>query len=71
MTAMNKWLHISESLDDLNRCTPYRGKPDQHDTYASHVNPRTLSTGGPHTWQSFAQSSTDLNRFTAPEKKGS
>jgi hypothetical protein len=41
MAAMNKRLHISESRDDLNRCTPCRGKPDQFDTYASHVSPRT------------------------------
>jgi hypothetical protein len=41
MTAMNKWLLISESRDNLNRCTPYRGKLDQHDTYASHASPRT------------------------------
>jgi hypothetical protein len=36
---MNKWLLISESHDDLNRCTPYRGKPDQYDTYAFHASP--------------------------------
>jgi hypothetical protein len=41
MAAMNKWLHISESHGNSNRCTPYRGKPDQHDTYASHASPRT------------------------------
>jgi hypothetical protein len=41
MAAMNKWLHISESRGDSNRCTPYRGKPDQHDMYASHASPRT------------------------------
>jgi hypothetical protein len=38
-TGTNKWLLISESRDDSNRCTPCRGKPDQHDTYASHVSP--------------------------------
>jgi hypothetical protein len=41
MTATNKWLLIFESHDDLNRCTHCRGKPDQHDTYASHPNPCT------------------------------
>jgi hypothetical protein len=41
MTAMNKRLLISESHGDLNQCTPCRGKPDQHDMYASHVSPRT------------------------------
>jgi hypothetical protein len=39
MTATNKYLLISESRDDSNRCTPCRGKPDQHNTYASHANP--------------------------------
>jgi hypothetical protein len=39
--VMNKRLPISESHDDSNRCTPYRGKPDQHGTYASHASPRT------------------------------
>jgi hypothetical protein len=39
MAATNKRLFISESRGDLNRCTPYRGKPDQHDTYASHTSP--------------------------------
>jgi hypothetical protein len=36
MTATNKRLLISESHGDLNRCTPCRGKSDQHATYASH-----------------------------------
>jgi hypothetical protein len=31
-TATNKRLLISESHDDSNRCTPYRGKLDQHTT---------------------------------------
>jgi hypothetical protein len=39
LTATNKWLLISESRDDLNRCTPCREKPDTHDTYTSHANP--------------------------------
>jgi hypothetical protein len=41
MTATNKRLLISESHDDSNRCTPCRGKPDQHTMYASHSSPRT------------------------------
>jgi hypothetical protein len=40
MTTTNKQLLISESHNDLNRCTPCRGKPDQHATYASHSSPR-------------------------------
>jgi hypothetical protein len=39
--ATNKRLLISESRGDLNRCTPCRGKPDQHDTYAFHTSPCT------------------------------
>jgi hypothetical protein len=41
MAATNKRLLISESHGDSNRCTTCRGKPDQHDTYASHADPRT------------------------------
>jgi hypothetical protein len=39
-TVTNKRLLISEIHGDSNRCTPYRGKSDQHDTYASHASPR-------------------------------
>jgi hypothetical protein len=39
-TATNKRLLICESHGDSNRCTPCRGKSDQHDTYASHPSPR-------------------------------
>jgi hypothetical protein len=41
MTTTNKRLLISESRSDSNRCTPCRGKPDQHATYASHSSPCT------------------------------
>jgi hypothetical protein len=41
MAATNKQLLIFESRGDSNRCTPCRGKPNQHDMYASHANPRT------------------------------
>jgi hypothetical protein len=40
-TATNKRLFISESRGDLTRCTPCRGKPNQHATYASHSSSRT------------------------------
>jgi hypothetical protein len=43
MVATNKRLLISESHGDSNRCTPCRGKPDQHNTYASHTSPCTPS----------------------------
>jgi hypothetical protein len=39
--ATNKRLLISESHGDSNRCTLCKGKPDTHDTYASHASPRT------------------------------
>jgi hypothetical protein len=42
MTATNKRLLISERRGDSNQCTPYREKPDQHETYASHASPCTL-----------------------------
>jgi hypothetical protein len=41
MTATNKRLLISESHNYSNRCTPCRGKPDQHAMYASHSSPCT------------------------------
>jgi hypothetical protein len=40
-TTTNNWLLIFESHGDSNRCTPYRGKTDAHDTYASRTNLRT------------------------------
>jgi hypothetical protein len=41
ITGTNKRLLISESHSDSNRCTPCRGKSDQHTTYASHSSPCT------------------------------
>jgi hypothetical protein len=41
MATTKKRLFISESHGNSNQCTPYRGKPDQHDTYASHDSPHT------------------------------
>jgi hypothetical protein len=37
MTATNKQLFIPESHGDSNRCTPCRGKPDQHATRFPHL----------------------------------
>jgi hypothetical protein len=62
-TATNKRLLISESRGDSNWCTPYRGKPDQHVTYASCRQSPYVAT--------FHESSTELSRPSAPEKKGS
>jgi hypothetical protein len=41
MEATNKWLLISESRSDSNRCTPCRGKHDEHDMYAFYASQRT------------------------------
>jgi hypothetical protein len=67
MTATNKRLLISESRSDLNWCTPYRGIPDQYDTYVRHI----LPTGSPRTWQPFMSRRQIWTNPTAPEKKGS
>jgi hypothetical protein len=52
LTDINNRLLISESHDDLNRCTLYRGKFDQHATHFSrlvHVWPSTKRISrGPH-----------------------
>jgi hypothetical protein len=52
MTVTNKRLLISESHDDSNRCTPCRGKPDQHETCfprSVHVWFKTIRISrGPH-----------------------
>jgi hypothetical protein len=51
-TVTNKWLLISESHSDLNRCTPYREKPDQYATCfpcSVRVCPSTIHIScGPH-----------------------
>jgi hypothetical protein len=62
-TATNKRLLIFESRDDSNRCTPCRGKPDQHTTHFSrliHVWFMTICISrGPH----IATFHTVVNRF--------
>jgi hypothetical protein len=71
MTTTNKRLLISESRGDSNRCTPYRGKPDQHTTCfprSVHIWSKTIRISrGPHI-ATLRQIWTDP---TAPEKKGS
>jgi hypothetical protein len=68
---MNKRLLISESHGDSNWCTPCRGKPDQHDMYASHASPRTsgVRCGRSSYVTTFYESSTGLDGCTSPEKK--
>jgi hypothetical protein len=55
-----------DTLQEKTRPTWHVRFPGQP-TYAQ----CTLPVGGPCMWQSFAWSLTDLNRSTAPEKKGS
>jgi hypothetical protein len=74
MTVTNKRLLTFESLDDSNRCTPCRGKPDQHVTRFPrlvHVWFTTIHIScGPHI-ATLRETPTTLDRVTAPEKKGS
>jgi hypothetical protein len=64
---------ISESRDDLNRCIPYRGKPDQHATRI----PRSVRvwsqiiciSRGPHI-TTFHESPTDLDEPHCSREKG-
>jgi hypothetical protein len=53
MAATNKRLLISESRSDLNRCTPCRGKPNQHAFHTRFaLGPRPYISHGPR-GQSF------------------
>ncbi len=52
---------ISESHGDSNWCTPYRGKHDQHDTYASCGRSPYVVT--------FHEASTDLDRSHCSQEK--
>jgi hypothetical protein len=71
MTATNKWLLISESGGDSNRCTPCREKPDRHATRFSrsvHVWSRIICISrGPHI-ATLQESPIALDRVTAPRK---
>jgi hypothetical protein len=69
MIVTNKRLLISESCGDLNWCTSYRGKPDQHDTYVLHVRPVYASWGRSPYMTTFHTDPIELDIFTAPEKK--
>jgi hypothetical protein len=53
MTTTNKWLLISESRGDSSRCTPYRGKPDQHAPHFSRLIRLWSRTIHP-TWSTYA-----------------
>jgi hypothetical protein len=69
-TAINKRLLISESHGDSNRCTPCRGKPDQHVTCfprSVHVWISTIRVSCGLCTTTFHESSTGLDRCTAPD----
>jgi hypothetical protein len=74
-TVTNKQLLLSENHGDLNRFIPCRGKLNQHDIYTLstpvHVRPTYASYGQSPYVATFHESSTDLDRVIAPEKKGS
>jgi hypothetical protein len=73
-TATNKRLLISESHDDSNRCTPYRGNLTNTTRMLPTpvlIRPAYASCGGPHTWQPFVSHQQRWTYPTALEKKGS
>jgi hypothetical protein len=73
MTATNKRLLISESHGNSNRCTPCRGKPDQHATCfpcSVHVWSKTIHIShGPHI-ATLRETPTDLYRSHCSWEKG-
>jgi hypothetical protein len=72
MTATNKWLLISESHDDSNRCTPCREKPDQHDTLPMSVHVYLMYTSCerfPYV-ATFYETPTDLDISHCSREKG-
>jgi hypothetical protein len=65
MIAINKWLHISESHGHSNRCTPCRGKPDQHARMLPtlvHIRPAYASSGWSPYMATFHRMLIDLDR---------
>jgi hypothetical protein len=73
MTSTNKRLLISESRGDSNRCTPCRGKPDQHATWFPRsvcVCSKTIRISrGPHI-ATLRETLTDLDRSHYSWEKG-
>jgi hypothetical protein len=66
--------HIRESRWFESMYTmQWKTRPTRHERFPSQFTCARcmLPTGGPRTWQPFTQLSIDLNRSTAPEKKGS
>jgi hypothetical protein len=74
ITATNKRLLISESRDDLNRCTPCRGNPDQHATRfprSVRVWSKTIHISRGQHLTTFYDTTTDLDRSHCSREKGS
>jgi hypothetical protein len=74
MTATNKRLLISEIRGDSNRCTPNRGKLDQHVTHlphSVHVWSKTIHISRGQCITTLRETLTVLDRVTTPEKKDS
>jgi hypothetical protein len=73
-TAMNKQLLISESRGDSNGCTPYRKNLTNTTRMLPmpvYVHPVYASCGRSSYVATFHESSTELDRVTAFEKKSS
>jgi hypothetical protein len=68
-TVTNKRLLISESCSDLNQCTRYRGKSNQHATCLVRICPSTIRISRGLRIATFRESSTGLDGCTTPEKK--
>jgi hypothetical protein len=70
---MNKRLLISESHDDSNQCTPYRGKPDQYVTRfprSVRVWPSTIHISRGPRIAAFRELPIDLDGFHCSREKG-
>jgi hypothetical protein len=74
ITATNTWLLISKSRGDSNRCTPYRGKPNQHATHlpcSVRIWFKTICISRGQRIAALREMPTTLDRGTALKKKGS
>jgi hypothetical protein len=73
MTATNKRLRISESHSNSNRCTPCRGKPDQHATCfprSVRVWSKTIRISHNLHIATFCETPTDWDRSHRSREKG-
>jgi hypothetical protein len=72
-TATNKRLLIPESHDDSNRCTPYKGKLDQHTTRIPRsvcIWSQTICIWRGQRIATFRESPTDLDGSHCSQEKG-